>query len=216
MSPMPARPKLYHITPVENLAAIVADGRLVSDATMIARGGPPQAIGMSAIKRRRVEELRVNCHPSTMVGDYVPFYFCPRSVMLYVIHRANHPELSYRGGQDPIVHLEADLYAVIAWAEENRIRWAFSLSNAGAYYTEFRSRVDELGSLDWAAISATDFRAHEIKEGKQAEFLVHGSFPLNLVERIVARSNGVRQRALDALAPSRHEPAVEVHGDWYF
>jgi hypothetical protein len=60
---------------------------------------------MSAIKRRRVEELEVSCHPGTKVGDYVPFYFCPRSVMLYVIHRANHPDLSYRGGQEPIVHL---------------------------------------------------------------------------------------------------------------
>ena len=30
--------------------------------------------------------------------------------MLYVIHCANHPELAYRGGQQPIIHLEADLH----------------------------------------------------------------------------------------------------------
>jgi hypothetical protein len=105
MTPLPKHPKLYHITHVDNLAAIAKEGVLVSDAAMIARGGPSQPIGMSAIKRRRVEELEVSCHPGTKVGDYVPFYFCPRSVMLYVIHRANHPDLSYRGGQEPIVHL---------------------------------------------------------------------------------------------------------------
>ena len=106
MTAPPARPKLYHITHADNLAAIASERVLVSDAAMIARGGPAQAIGMSAIKRRRVQELEVSCHPGTMVGDYVPFYLCPRSVMLFVIHRANHPELSYRDGQELIVHLK--------------------------------------------------------------------------------------------------------------
>ena len=108
MTTPPDRPKLYHITHVDNLRAIVADGALVSDAELIRRGGPAQAIGMSEIKRRRVEELEVGSHPGTKVGDYVPFYFCPRSVMLFVIHRANHPDLTYRGGQECIVHLEAE------------------------------------------------------------------------------------------------------------
>ncbi len=93
MTTPPARPKLYHITHVDNLRHIVADGGLWSDADMLARGGPPRAIGMSGIKRRRVEELEVDRQPGTKVGDYVPFYFCPRSVMLFVIHCANHPEL---------------------------------------------------------------------------------------------------------------------------
>ncbi len=216
MSRTALRPKLYHITHVDNLAGIVADDCLVSDATMLARRGPAQEIGLSTIKRRRVEELKVSCHSGTMVGDYVPFYFCPRSVMLFVIHCANHPELSYRGGQDPIVHLEADLQTVIRWAEHNSIRWAFSLSNAGAYYTEFRCREDELDSLDWAAIAATDFRAPEVKERKQAEFLVHSSFPFGLVERIGVRSNAIKQRALAALTRSIHKPAVELRTDWYF
>lgn len=109
MSPVPAQPKIYHITHVDNLPAIVRDRVLVSDATMLARGGPSVTIGMSEIKRRRIEEIMVTSHPDTKVGDYVPFYFCPRSVMLYLIYRANHQDLSYRGGQDPIVHLEADL-----------------------------------------------------------------------------------------------------------
>jgi hypothetical protein len=110
----------------------------------------------------------VPCHPGTNVGDYVPFYFCPRSVMLYVVHMANHPELAYRDGQGPIVHLEADLYDVIRWANRSGRRWAFSLSNAGAYYAEFQSTEADLDRLDWEVIAATDFRAPEVKEGKQA------------------------------------------------
>lgn len=77
MIPVPAQPKICHITHADNLAAIVSEGVLLSDATMLARGGPSVPIGMSAIKKRRVEEIVVSCHPGTMVGDYVPFYFCP-------------------------------------------------------------------------------------------------------------------------------------------
>ncbi|MBN2800521.1 MAG: DUF4433 domain-containing protein [Deltaproteobacteria bacterium] len=42
-------------------------------------------------------------HPGTSVGAYVPFYVCPRSVMLSLISRANHPKIAYRGGQNPIL-----------------------------------------------------------------------------------------------------------------
>ena len=125
MSKPPSKPKIYHITHVDNLTRIIARGGLLSDARMLEEGGPDQVIGMSKIKRRRLEEIEVTCHPGTMVGEYVPFYFCPRSVMLYLIYRGNHPELDYRGGQDPIIHLEADLYQVVKWANDKGVRWAF-------------------------------------------------------------------------------------------
>lgn len=211
-----ARPRLYHITHVDNLPGIVADGKLLSDRSIQARGPAVQVIGMSAIKQRRIEEITVSCHPDTRVGDYVPFYFCPRSIMLFVIHRANHPELEYRGGQGPIIHLEADLQAVIDWADANGRRWAFSLSNAGSYYAEFRARPDQLDQLQWEAIEATDFRAPDVKEGKQAEFLVHEQFPLDLVERIGVASVAVRARAAEAMASARHRPPIEVRPDWYY
>src|SRR5437867_12770070 len=78
MTTPPARPKIFHITHVDNLRSIVAAGELLSDASMIARGGPLAGIGMSTIKQRRLA-LPVTCHANDHVGDYVPFYFCPRS-----------------------------------------------------------------------------------------------------------------------------------------
>lgn len=216
MTGPPSRPKIYHITHVENIARIVGEGCLVSDRTMIERGGPDQAIGMSSIKRRRVEKLEVGCHPGTKVGDYVPFYFCPRSIMLFVIHCANHPDLAYRGGQGPIVHLEADFHAVVSWAERNDAPWAFSLSNAGANYAEFRSRVADLSELGWEAIAATDFRPPAVKERKQAEFLLHDRFPFDLVERIGVQSRAVHSKVSEALRGAAHRPAVEIRTEWYY
>lgn len=209
-------PKIYHITHVNNLKNILTVGALFSDAVITQQGGPVQAIGMSSIKRRRLYELEVPCHPGTKVGEYVPFYFCPRSVMLYVIHCANHPELTYRGGQNPIIHLEADLHRVVGWADSNGVRWAFSLSNAGAYYTEFRSELRDLGELDWDAINARDFRDPDVKERKQAEFLVYSSFPFELVERIGVRLDSIRVKVQETLSGSRYNPVVEVRPEWYY
>ncbi|MEO6192046.1 MAG: DUF4433 domain-containing protein [Thermoanaerobaculia bacterium] len=215
MTDVPDRPRLYHITHVDNLPSILADGGLWSDAAMIARGGPAASIGMSSIKQRRLG-LPVRCHPGDHVGDYVPFYFCPRSIMLYLIHCANHPELAYRGGQEPVVHLEADLHETVAWADGEGRRWAFSLSNAGAVYTQFRNQLGQLGELDWAAVAATDFRDSQIKEGKQAEFLVRELFPWHLVRRIGVQSASIQNRAVRALSGSTYRPVVEVRRDWYY
>jgi len=216
VSPVPAQPKIYHITHVNNLAGIVREGVLVSDATMLARGGPSVTIGMSEIKRRRIEEIVVSCHSATKVGDYVPFYFCPRSVMLFLIHKANHPDLRYLGGQEPILHLEADLHEVVRWADREGLRWAFSLSNAGSYYVEFHDRLDKLALINWAAVSERDFRSPDIKEGKQAEFLVRGTFPWELVRRIGVCSAGIKAQAEIVLESATHRPPVEILRHWYY
>ena len=216
MSQVPAQPKIYHITHVDNLAVIATERSLLSDAAMLERDGPSVTIGMLVIKKRRVEEIAVPCHPGTMVGDYVPFYFCPRSVMLYLIHRANHPDLNYRGGQGPIVHLEADLHEVVEWAKRKDRRWAFSLSNAGSYYVEIRDDLDQIDEINWAAVAETDFRSSDVKEGKQAEFLVHESFPWKLVRRIGVYSADIKARAEASLAHATHRPPVEILRNWYY
>jgi hypothetical protein len=215
VSAPPPQPKIYHITHVANLKSIIADGALLSDAQMIARGGPQATIGMSSIKQRRLA-LPIECHPGLRVGDCVPFYFCPRSIMLYVIHRANSVELAYRGGQGSIVHLESDLHTVIAWAQQAGRRWAFSLSNAGAYYTMFRSQIGQLSDLNWPAIAASDWREQTVRECKQAEFLLEQAFPWTLVERVGVLTSGVGVQAAAAIATGRHQPRLEICHSWYY
>jgi hypothetical protein len=215
MTEVPARPRIYHITHVDNLPSILAERGLWSDAAILSRGGPATSIGISNIKQRRLG-LPVKCYMGDCVGEYVPFYLCPRSIMLFLIHRANHPELTYRGGQGPIVHLEADLHESVAWAESQGRRWAFSLSNAGAVYAEFRNRLDQLGEVDWAAVAATDFRGEQVKEGKQAEFLVCEFFPWHLIRRIGVQTPAIQNRVLRVLSGSGRQPVVEVRRDWYY
>lgn len=206
MASVPPQVSIYHITHVNNLPSILAESGLWSDAAMSTRGGAAASIGM----------LPVKCHLSDRVGEYVPFYFCARSVMLYLLHRGNHPELHYQGGQEPILHLEASLRETVAWAAGKGRRWAFSLSNAGAYYAEFRNQLDQLDEINWAAVAATDFRDRDVKEGKQAEFLVHEFFPWHLVRRVGVWSESVRNAVHRAISGARQKPVVEIRRDWYY
>lgn len=214
--PIPIAPKIYHIVHVDRLASIVADGCLWCDAEMNRRKPVGTTIGMDDIKRRRLYKLRLNSHPGLFVGDCVPFYFCPRSVMLYLIYKRNHEGLTYRGGQEPIIHFEADLRQTVAWATSHGQRWAFTLSNAGAYYFEDRCDLDRLEEIQWDAVRATNFQAPAVKEGKQAEFLLEFQFPWELVTRIGVLSKPVYSQVLNTVQHLAHQPSVRVIPDWYY
>ncbi|MEJ7809340.1 MAG: DarT ssDNA thymidine ADP-ribosyltransferase family protein [Gemmatimonadaceae bacterium] len=70
--------------------------------------------------------------------------------------------------------------------------------------------------MNWSAIASTDFRSADVKEGKQAEFLVRDSFPWTLVSRVGVRSMQIAERVEAILTGSGHRPRVEVRPEWYY
>lgn len=139
--------------------------------------------------------------------------------MLFLISRNNHLEMGYNGGQEPIVHLEALLSEAIEWANDNRRRWAFTLSNAGSYFFEDRANLDHLHEIDWDAVQSNHWSGNGImpgiKERKQAEFLIEQSFPWHLVFRIGVSSSAMNQ-TVQRLNFKDHRPVIEVKPDWYY
>ena len=217
----PAKPKIYHIVHIDRLSSIIADGCLWCDAAIARRTPAGTSIGMNKIKLRRLNELTLASYPDLYVGDCVPFYFCPRSIMLYLIYQANHEELTYRGGQGPIIHLQADLHASVAWAEQQgQRRWVFTLSNAGSRYFEDRCNLKQLHEINWAAVHTNRWGGTgidlSIKEGKQAEFLMEYYFPWHLVEYIGVRSQSIYQQVIEALQATSHKPRTEIKREWYY
>jgi len=210
---VPRNPKIYHIVHVDRLPSIAKDGFLWCDAEISRSGRPGTTIGMGCIKERRLA-LGLSSHPDLYVGDCVPFYFCPRSVMLFLIHKSNHPELSYRGGQTPIVHLEADLRQTVAWAEEHAQHWVFTDSNASTGYFNDYCDLSKLSEINWEAVRAHDWRQH--KEGKQAEFLIERQFPWELVSCIGAQSQKILTRVIAAIKVAEHRPDAKIRHEWYY
>lgn len=204
--------KIYHICHVDRLPSIIEGRGLFSDEIVQKQALSGTVVGMNHIKERRLTELQLTSHPGLFVGQCVPFYFCPRSVMLYLIWRQSG-DLSFKGGQSPIVHLEADLQKTVAWAQANNRRWAFTLSNAGSRYFEDRADLSQLGEVNWAAVHSTDWR--QCKEEKQSEFLIEERFPWQLVERVGVLNQSTYGQVVNALC-QEHRPVVEVRPEWYY
>jgi hypothetical protein len=206
MAAQPLQTSIYHITDVTNLANILTDGGLQSDAVMAQRS--PTVIGYSHIKQRRLGQIRVPCCNNRFVGEFVPFYFCPRSPMLYTINQGatGLPP----GCQATIVHLVSSVDTAIGIGGA----WAISDGNAGAFYTSFDANLRALDDLDWSAIRARDWRGrvHE----KQAEFLVEDFFPWSCVQQIGCHNASTAAQIKRLIQNHRHQPLVDVQPTWYY
>lgn len=204
MSRDPATVEIFHITPIANLASILAEGGLHSDAALEAVDH--EIIGHSHIKQRRLTKYRVDCCGDRFVGEFVPFYFCPRSVMLYTINAGRTGKRE--GFQDEIVHLVSTVGIAVGIASE----WAISDGNAGAEATSFSNDLAYLDSLDWDAINARYWgdRSHQ----KAAEFLVSNFFPWSAITGIGCMSLAAQQRVLDVIGSEG--PTVNLKPNWYF
>ena len=208
--------KIYHITPISSLSSIVRDGVLLSDAELRKRSSLGVSIGIKAIKERRLRELTFSSHRDLHVGECVPFYFCPRSIMLYIFHRGDHRDVEYRGVQEPIIHLVADLHSAVEWANRNKMRWAFTDRNAGARYFNDFADLHDLDKVDWKAVQTTQWWDRDIQEMKQAEYLVERSFPWELVEEIGVFSSEQLHEVQGILGDSEKKPIVRVQRTWYY
>lgn len=215
VNPVPQEPKIYHITHVNNLAGIIRDGVIWSDVKRIERGIVNQNIALTGIKDFRINKA-VLCHAGTTVGQYTAFYFCPRSIMLCKIWYNNDPEMSYRGGQEPIVHLEFDLQDVIAWADHHHRKWTFTDRNARAGYASFFKDIDKLSEINWSAVQTTSFADSQIKDSKQAEFLCYESAPFGLVSKIGVYNSAIRQRVAEILSNINPAPTISIEPMWYY
>ncbi len=197
---------IYHITDVANLNGILDAGGLNCDRSMLS--SHPEVIGYEHIKKRRMEEIQVDCCPGRFVGDFVPFYYCPRSPMLYVLNKGNTGKSI--GSQQTVIHLVSTVAQVMV-AVEN---WAISDGNAGALHTSFYKDLDVLKSLNWASIRATDWRGKTHQ--KSAEFLALDHVPWKAFHQIGCMNAATQQRVVEILDASQHCPSVTVEPTWYY
>lgn len=202
----PEQALIYHITDVENLPSILTEGGLRSDAVMAEKN--PTIIGYGHIKARRLTQIRVNCCGGRFVGEFVPFYFCPRSPMLYTTNKGATGRPS--GCQRTILHLVSRVSVGIAMDRA----WAVSDGNAGAIHTWFGATLDAIKTLDWEAIRATDWRGKTHQ--KSAEFLVADFFPWTGIHAIGCHNSEVARQVQDLVGSQPHRPAVTVEPAWYY
>ena len=161
--------EVYHITHVDNLVSIISDNQLRCDHAQRKRAAKHQNIGYSHIKERRLEHP-VKVSGKGTLGNYVPFYFCYRSVMLYVINKGHD---QYKGGQEPIIHLVTSVAKI---AGINRV-CCYTDRHADLAYAQQFDDLTLLPAKVDLSIMRIGFWAgsQDTKEKRQAEFLVYDS-----------------------------------------
>lgn len=121
---------IFHISHVINLERIIQCGGLYCDRLRIERQLATEGIAHEHIKERRARRRVPTCQHGTL-ADYVPFYFAPRSPMLYSIHGAYVEQ--YRDGQRPVVHLSSSAELIA----EAGIPFTFTEGHAELAYSSF-------------------------------------------------------------------------------
>ncbi|MEW9585532.1 DUF4433 domain-containing protein [Paraburkholderia sp. DGU8] len=206
--------QLYHITHVENLPAIIDAGGLLA-TNFIPAGQRGVNIAHSSIQARRAATI-VSCSEGGSLHDYVPFYFAPRSPMLFAIHRGN--VAGYAQGQAPIVVLRVSLREVL----DSNSRWAFTDGHPTVQPSDFYDDPADLDEVDWNVMSLTYWNDTnddpDRKRRRQAEFLVHQRCDWQLINGIASSNVVTAERVSQILAARQiqHVPPSGVVANWYY
>jgi len=206
---------IFHITHIRNLPGILTHGELVCDSEASRKNLIEIDIGMPSIKARRRTTV-VPCGQGGTPADYVPFYFGPRSPMLFSISRGNVQ--TYSEGQDPVIYLVTTLATV----RSAGLPCVFTEGNAGAGFVEFHDDDAQLleSSIDWALMRArywTDTADDPARANRrQAEYLVHRAMPTSLLRMIAARTEARAGEVMAIMAGAGSAVPVSVRPDWYY
>ncbi|MDU0294705.1 DUF4433 domain-containing protein [Saccharothrix longispora] len=202
---------IMHFTHIENLPGIFRCGGLLADSRMRELGGPVKDCADAEIKSRR-QGVVITVPPHGCVADYVPFYYAPRSPMLYRIHRGGVS--TYPHGQEPLIYLVSSAEKAL----QGGIPWVGSDGNCAASMTRhFADWQDLQESIDWPLMSERMWN-NTAEDGdrmrrRQAEFLVHEFFPLSCVTAIIAMS---RDAATKVIGIVGSDLEVRVDRNWYY
>jgi hypothetical protein len=178
------------------------------------RGTLQVEIGDRGIKAwRRTKPIKVG--PGGVAADYVPFYFAPRSPMLYKIK--HHGVEQYREGrQEPLIHLVTAVDII----EELGLPFVFSDGNCAKSITAIFDDLADLDEVDWPLMkqqmwndTASD---GDRMRRRMAEFLVYDRVPWSAFLGVGTMTEDVATQVRNILAGFRLSGDVIVKRDWYY
>lgn len=206
---------IYHITHINNLPSIIQAGGLWCDDEVAKGRVEATGIAHQHIKDRRANRI-VPLAPGGNLCDYVPFYFAPRSPMLYAIHTGRVE--GYQGGQNDIIHLEASIENIA----ESDLPYVFTDGHAEMQISKFYDNLNDLDKIDWDVMQAIYWRDTiedmDRRRRRQAEFLVHSFLPLEQIVQIGVRLQTTTVQVQDIIeqAEPPHHLTVIVQPQWYY
>lgn len=207
----PEKALIWRITHRRNLPWILVNGLHTGSST--ARSPDWATIGNQELIDRRAHRV-VPLPPGGMLNDYVPFYFTPFSPMLYNIYTG-------RGGvarvaNADIVILVSSLHRV----SELGLPYVFTDRHAYTVTANYYNDPINLNAIDWPLLQQRNFQRDpndpEKVERYQAEALVHGQMPIEVLLGAVCYTLQVQQKLQEQAAGLGVQLDIHCMPHWYF
>jgi hypothetical protein len=151
--------------------------------------------------------------PKGLLGDYVPFYFMPFSVMLKNIHSGWG--VQQRANEEIII-----LVSSIPHIQIQKLRFLFTDSHAYYQWTNFYSDTKDLDNIDWTILQRRDFARDPNDPAKferyQAEALIYQSCPIKALLGIICYTNQLKKQIEQQLNDRGLHLNVHTRTGWYF
>ena len=206
--------EVVHFTRVEHLGGM-AEWGMFSDNEAQARGLLQIEVGNSGIKERR-RRRAVPIPPGGSVADYVPFYFAPRSPMMYSIERGNVP--TYQDGCGRLAYIVTNIERLVSLGLPTLLTDRNAVLRL-AEFTDARSAARD-DFIDWELMQARYWNSTpeepDRMERRMAECLVHSNVPWEAVTEIVTQTRAVAEDAERVLTAVGRTTTILVRPDWYF
>lgn len=206
---IPSPTWLFRITHIGNLPHILQHGVCCrshpnADPNFIDIGST-EIIGV-----RKSHPVKINGYGN--IGDYVPFYFDARSIMLYnILTGYGVPK---RKPEDIIV-----LATTVASASKCD-KYFFTDGQANTYISGHYNDLKNLDKIDWDVVTSGNFKKAETDTDRsrryQAEFLIHHHVPLNCIEAIAVYNQACANFVKSLLDKAGLLIPVHIKKSFYF
>ena len=201
---------IYHITALDNLASII------KCKGIYCKNQQPEGcrnIAYEDLQERRSSTI-VPLHPGGTLHDYVPFYFAPKSPMLYAIYKGLIN--GYTDGQERILYIVTSVERI----EEGNLDYVFTDGHAIMMLTDFFNDKTDLDKIDWE-IMKSKYWHDTIEDGdrkrrRQAEFLLHQFLPITAILGIGVYDIEVKNEVDEELSRYGTQIPVKEFRDWYY
>jgi hypothetical protein len=215
---------VFHITHMDNLASMLSLGQLLAKNVMVS--GACESIANEEVQNRR-SKVVIPIAPGGLLHDYVPFYFAPRSPMLYCNHRGSIPNAK---PQSEVIHLMTTAQIIDATGRPT----VFYDRHAVVGYAQAFNKLEDMAKIDWRIFFEPPLiggyaqywqnrndqnRPHWVtrKEVRQAEFLVQERLSFSCIRLIGTYNRASKLRVEELLKlHSITSCSVETRSDWYF
>lgn len=208
MPTYPLPTPIYHFTHINNLSSVIQSGCILCKNAMSQQKRNYTSSAYASVQSHR-QQHQVPVYPFGTIHDYVPFYFNSRSPMLYTIKCGNVAGVEMKD----LVFFKSTVQIV----QSSGALFAFTDGHGIMDLSDYYNNSSDLSELPWNVIQAQYWNQYDDgKRLRQAEFLVHNQFSLDMISEIGVYNEDLRVAVERLLIGYPNLPSAEIKRSWYF